>query len=112
MAGLMGNPVGSKGIIRDVDLNELINNGIYTCYTSISDFQTNLHYPAEQRYWLVTVETDQTWKKQTATYLTGATFVRFKDGEYDWSSWKRIDNFGHNTLAELAEALKPLLGLS
>lgn len=39
--------------------------------------------------------------------------VLFRSKRYGtWTSPTRIDNFGYNTLEELASALKPLLGLS
>ena len=38
-------------------------------------------------------------------------YSRFKQGDNNWESWQRLDNFGYNTLEELAAALKPLLGL-
>ena len=44
-----------------------------------------------------------------------ATFIRHGRGDGTnivFSDWQRIDNFGYNTLEELASALKPKLGLS
>ena len=45
-------------------------------------------------------------------YQSQQTLIRFKWSTMEWFSWRRIDNFGYNTLEDLAEALKPLLGLS
>ena len=39
----------------------------------------------------------------------GETFIRSKANGTEFCSWQRIDNFGYNTLEELATALKPLL---
>ena len=35
-------------------------------------------------------------------------YVRYSDGG-TYTAWSRLDNFGYNTLAELAAALKPLM---
>ena len=37
------------------------------------------------------------------------TFIRHRLENGSWSEWQRIDNFGCNTLEELAAALKPLM---
>ena len=37
-------------------------------------------------------------------------YMRYSDGG-TYTAWSRLDNFGCNTLEELASALKPLLGL-
>ena len=39
----------------------------------------------------------------------GEAFVRSKANGTNFTAWSRIDNFGYNTLKELAAALKPLM---
>lgn len=39
-------------------------------------------------------------------------YIRSSENQSTLSSWRRMDNFGYNTLEGLATALKPLLGLS
>lgn len=104
MNELMGNPIGTKGIYFNKDLNSLTEVGFYACYSSDTTDYANVHnYPVDVQYWHVLVEKAySTWIKQTATSLDGVMlYQRYKDGDRDWSSWQRIDNFGYNTFADL-----------
>lgn len=46
---------------------------------------------------------------QLASMANRTMYVRFKWNSTAWAPWQRIDNFGYNSLAELAAALKPLM---
>ena len=109
MADVLGNPIGYKSQ-ANTDLNETTQVGVYrlagTSYTNS---------PSSILYGILMVLRDSTSYGVQICFnnYKGETYVRgfvFADGTfYDWI---RIDNFGYNTLSDLANALKPLLGLS
>ena len=105
MAGLLGNPIGGKGEYKG-SADELNVSGVYACEGEVTNIPSIngylIHYntmrnsmPCSQRY--IDWKTNETW-------------VRAKSNS-GWSPWQRLDNFGYNTLEELASALKPILGL-
>lgn len=109
MAGVMGNPVGTqKGAISDTSYNDVIQNGIYTIYN-----QVGLDGPVDEsiRLHLVVERTTDGIIAQTASrFDNNARYIRsLHPNTNKWTPWYRIDNFGYNTLEELAAALKPLL---
>ena len=111
MAGVLGNPVGTRtSSISDTSYNDVIQNGIYTIYN-----QDGLDGPVKEsiRLHLVVERAGDGIISQTASrFDNNACYVRsLHPNTNKWTPWYRIDNFGYNTLEELAAALKPLLGL-
>ena len=113
MAGVMGNPIGDKSYYLQKDLNNLTANGIYVCYYTQGDRVNEAHYPdTASTYFQIVVYRTVSWIKQTATNVNSLeTFVRVKDGDKDWSTWQRIDNFGYNSVAELAGGVASEMGV-
>ena len=112
VAGMMGNPMGTKGIISG-DLND-VSNGIYTVHNIIEPV-TNA--PEGEVVGILTCfDSPDSGMGGNPKYQTFSTFADFVHRIYsrskwsvNWSPWQRIDNFGCNSLEELATALKPLL---
>ena len=100
------------GNVRDdVDFDNETNN--------ISFFARNnsSNSPDDSKWWYVEVSNyvreDNRYISQKATGASSnIMYIRNKQSNGAWSFWARLDNFGYNSLAELATALKPLLGLS
>ena len=97
MAGLMGNPIAYKGTINMAQADSLTDTGIYFINgTSSSNALTNdgtLVMFKGHNY--------------TQTFYSSsnpiAAYIRRRVGTTgDWTPWQRIDNFGYNSLAELA----------
>ena len=92
----------------DVDFDNETNN--------ISFFARNnsSNSPDNSKWWYVEVSNyvrgDNRYISQKATGAnSNITYIRNKQSNGIWSSWARLDNFGCNTLEELAAVLKPLL---
>lgn len=97
MAGVI-NPMIWLGQTEDLDSITKSGFGYFT--GTPNGFFTNVQHPTASGYKI------QTRSNDNGTVLE----YRTKNGT-SWSAWSRIDNFGYNTLEELAAALKPLLGL-
>ena len=88
------------------DYNEATNPGTYRIQGKL-DSGNNPPFVA-LNYGILTVDKSDGVIMQTARNLANETYSRFYSDNV-WKPWQRIDNFGYSTLAELAEALKPLL---
>ena len=109
----------SSSIMKDYggapgSCNDYTENGIRFVYGgNATDYPINnpygilitnkTYYPALQSTYI-----NQTFVRN----INRGIYTRFKEGQNDWTDWVRADNFGYNTLEELASALKPKLGLS
>ena len=104
MAGLMGNPIGTMGqdLGDNIDLNTIVNSGLYSTLSS-----QNQPDGYEEWYGLLAVskfrtgEVIQTWTPN-GTSSNGLLERKKNYNSNTWSLWQRIDNFGYNSLAELA----------
>lgn len=98
MAGVMGRPLGYKKAVTGLsDADTLVESGYY-------------------RYWDDTTGVNQIEVKNLDTFIfqlhgnRGVIETRTSHNNgSSWSEWTRCDNFGYNTLGELAAALKPLM---
>lgn len=90
-----------KWLGQTEDLDSITKSGFGYFTGTPNGFFTNVQHPTASGYKI------QTRSNDDGTVLE----YRTKNGT-SWSAWSRIDNFGYNSLAELATALKPLLGLS
>lgn len=104
VAGMLGNPVGTKGYIENVYPNissydEVVSSGIYTVSDSVSVSPKN---------GVLVVNASSAVVCQTFYEQNGVNQSRLR-WYGNWTDWQRIDNFGYNTLEELAAALKPLM---
>ena len=109
MAEILGNPIRTQtSAIRDTSYNDVIQNGIYTIYN-----QDGLDGPVNEsiRLHLVVERTTEGIIVQTASRFDNyACYVRTRHPTTkNWTAWQRLDNFGCNSLEELAAALKLLL---
>lgn len=91
----------------DNDLNKMLNEGYYRLAGS-----SYTNSPSSSMYGLLMVIRDnQSYGTQICfNSYKGETYIRgfaYNDGTF--YEWQRIDNFGYNTLEELAAALKPLM---
>lgn len=84
--------------------NNLNKLGLYRI-VSLENYQ-ELNYPANNGYIVNQFVSGSGY--QLFFYADTAT-VYYRHKWNRWSDWIRIDNFGYNTLEELAAALKPLL---
>ena len=101
--------VDSVGIYGNIkDFNQASTSGYY----KISGFdETVINKPLTGGYGDLVVHNANGYISQVYYGHYGNTLsVRTYDGK-NWSDWVRTDNFGCNTLDELAAALKPKLGL-
>ena len=100
MAGVI-NPICYRTWTEGVDANTLSTGAIlcgYNCSNVPDDFCI-----------ITTMGTGDRVQFAISTQ-NSTTYVRSYSGT--WKPWSRCDNFGYNTLADLATALKPLLELS
>lgn len=113
MAGIVDNNDSSGS------LNNIVERGVY--YVSISGGK-NTDMP-DDVYWGILTVTQTSWGqyRTISQYLQSNDNRHYTRSSYSATSvyptecttpWQRIDNFGCNTLEELAAALKPKLGLS
>lgn len=99
MAGQLGNPIGTH-----------LEHG----YTDCNDIEVNGYYP------FIVVPDNSPTGNTGGLLMLGSTIIKTQiyitdTGAYfyyrrrwynnDWSDWKRVDNFGYNTLAELANGV-------
>ena len=106
MAGVMGNPLVFKSVLPSNNADEIKENGWYECLNMVENM------PEVWCYLFV-------YKMSTYNFIIQHAINNESGGYYfrkcyggTWQPWQRIDNFGYNSLEELASALKPLLGLS
>ena len=110
MAGVLGFAKTKTWDEPTTDCNLALQQTIY----NVRDTTSNLPDGFDQ-IGLLRVVTDygKYVVHQILTDNLGHCFCRVSNNSgKSWQSWQRLDNFGYNTLAELANALKPLLGLS
>ena len=125
VAGVMGtdklfpynfiSTIGTYGSIKD--FNNATETGWYRVSgTANESGVTILNKPSEGGYGFMEVRKYGTDSSASIVQIFHGVFnnqavmVRhYSSGE--WTAWSRTDNFGYNTLDELAAALKPLLGL-
>ena len=112
VAGVMGNPIGTIGqdLGDNIDLNTIVKSGLYSTLSS-----QNQPEGYEEWYGLLSVskfrtgEVIQTWTPNGTS--SNGLFERKKNYNSNaWSPWQRIDNFGYNSLAELAGGVASEIG--
>ena len=104
-------PSMNRGVIGQtaaVDFNQIVTPGVYYF---IRGNYTHSNTPPESTGGILRVYGGSSYSVQEYSNYGRTSYSRIKWGE-TWYDWQRIDNFGYNTLANLATALKPLLGLS
>ena len=110
----MSTFVNSSKIVND--LNKIMPNGVYAYALSDTDLNGDIlgydygnviYFKNRSSFGTFQMVCINTTKPEGDRY-----FVRRCIADGTWTNWQRIDNFGYNSLAELATALKPLLGLS
>lgn len=108
VAGVIGS-YNYKGFY-DSNLDNLKVQGFYNLTENVTNVPSEYSGYKNASFVLVFMYSD-TQGQQTFLGRQGSVFHRtLYNG--NWSAWSRIDNFGYNTLADLATALKPLLELS
>lgn len=106
MAGVMGNPLGNK-TNTSKNLDDYRDEGIYDIIADSS--MTNQPENSWATLIVTAFEPNKKYIRQVFKPFGSAKYyVRLFNGT-EWASWSRGDNFGYNTLEELAAALKPLL---
>ena len=98
---------GIVGQTSSVDFNTLKGNGSYLFINADSG---NKNFPTGANGGVLTVDGSNPYILQYFKQYDGAVWTRMLWGDY-WYKWERLDNFGYNTLDDLAVALKPKLGL-
>ena len=100
VAGMIGS-YKNNGVLTDADT--ATETGVYRIYGKVNC--------APLSYGVLSVDNTGTYIQQIAS-ASGVgnppVYLRTRNSD-SWSAWQRIDNFGCNTLEELAAALKPLL---
>lgn len=112
VAGVMSaNKIASFGFYNNNQTTDNADNlgklGVYRI-VSLENYQ-ELNYPANNGY---IVNQYIGGSGYQLFFYADTTVVYYRHKWNRWSDWIRIDNFGYRTLADLATALKPLLGLS
>ena len=106
MAEQMGNPLGNK-TKTSKNLDDYRDVGIYDIIADSST--TNQPENAWATLIVTAFEPKKNYIQQVfKPFGSSKYYVRLFNGT-GWASWSRGDNFGYNTLAELAAALKPLM---
>ena len=112
MAGVMGNPLATKSnVVGGTNFNDVTDNGVYSIFDNEG---CNGPMGTGIRVILSVVKTSiGTIRQDVARWDAKGVYTRsYHINTSSWQSWQRLDNFGYNTLDDLATALKPLLGLS
>ena len=118
VAGLMSQKdmstfVNSPTLLRD--LNEVKPNGVYAFALAGTDpngdilgydYGNVLYFKNRSGFGTFQMVCINNTKSDGDRY-----FTRRGNADGTWNNWQRIDNFGYNSLEELAAALKPKLGL-
>ena len=107
VAGVLGNPVGTKGYIENVypgisSHDEVVSSGIYTISDSVSVSPKN---------GVLVVNASSAVVFQTFYGQNGNNQSRLR-WYGNWSPWQRIDNFGYNSLQELSAGVADSLKLN
>ena len=91
----------NNGDLTDADT--ATETGVYRIYGKVNS--------APLSYGVLSVDNTGTYIQQIAS-TSGVdkpfVYLRSRNRE-SWSDWSRIDNFGYDTLEDLAAALKPLM---
>ena len=85
------------------DADTATETGVYRIYGKINN--------APLSYGVLSVDNTGTYIQQIASASgidNPTVYLRTRNSD-TWSAWQRIDNFGYNTLEDLAAALKPLM---
>ena len=104
-------PIVKNTTLTSGDFNEIIDNGTYIMGVATSNFKNAPAVSSLEGILFVKVSFQEHLMQLYADIQGGTYHFRSCYGNY-WRPWQRIDNFGYNSLEELASALKPLLGLS
>lgn len=99
MAGVLGNPLGYKNLIRNEEaLDVAVEPGYYGLQASIT-----VGSNTETVFGTLLVQSSPNYVIQIATGSAGIALMRRYDvGSSVWNAWTRLDNFGYNSLEELA----------
>ena len=109
VAGVMyANKLASFGFYDNGETTENANNleklGVYRI-KALDNYQA-LNYPADNGYIIHQFTNNSGYQ---LFFYSDSTVVYYRHKWNRWSDWSRLDNFGCNTLEELAAALKPLM---
>lgn len=97
VAGVMGRPMGYKNAITPSDYDNIIQSGYYpvrgtSSNSVVEDYGTLIVYESFS---------DNIVQVKYSLNIFGGVVKRVKLAS-GWTPWQRIDNFGYNTLADLA----------
>lgn len=109
VAGVLGNPIGYKHtVIKNADLDTTLTTGYYNL--ALDGFVVG----GTQRsfYGTLIVYESNLYIIQSGYGANGTILRRYNKTTKVFGEWYVFDNFGCNTLDDLAAALKPKLGLS
>lgn len=86
MAGLLGNPLGTKGDLYLNDFNEYIYNGIYSV-----DFYNNPNSPSPESYYgfLIVMRNRAAQIFQIAV-VSRNVYMRTCKSDGEWTVWKQF----------------------
>ena len=106
----MGNPAGSQPnrLASTVNLNEVIYSGFYLTSGNANQpgaYSTHAGILNVRKYSDGCVE--QTWSTNTSSHYI--YYRKYAADGATWTAWQRLDNFGYNSLAELASGVAPSL---
>lgn len=102
----MGNPLSTVANLPIRNFDE-VTEAVMVGFNAESDPEVSNH-PCEVGTLIVFPSSNKKYGVvQVVTSNTGQTYARSRWGS--WAPWQRLDNFGYNTLEELAAALKPLM---
>lgn len=100
LVGLMGYPAGTRQVNLVDDCNAISNNGYYPFSVKPSNAPSNAGPGAVLAYYSASMKIQYYFNDVDAS-----AHIRRKWYDNEWSAWRRIDNFGYNTLAELSNAM-------
>ena len=114
MAGVIGNPVSNKGLLlEDPSTFSTANkNGIYGINYNSNGISVDTGLTDGVVKWGVLIHMGGTFASQIL--VNGINPLKyFVRGRSDtgWKTWQRIDNFGYNTLEELASGVAGQIGV-
>ena len=94
-------------ILDDTDLDSLKVSGVYNMRNIPEDNPCPVKYGNMVIY--------KSWGQTSQTvfdYKNGSVYSRANWNDEGWSVWKRLDNFGYNTINELSTGVAGLIGFS
>ena len=102
-------------IMIEGDVNDVVGRAIVQIRPH--DTGSNIKNLPVKEYGVLVNFTNELEINPNNSYYRSQTFytsskVYYRVFSSQWTSWMRIDNFGYNSLEDMANALKPLLGLS